>query len=125
MSFYFIEPVHLQQVQVHPRNGLDQSLNDSFQRIFHLLLEPQRMLSLSHLKGSRDLELFENAGGDTAGGRSRESNLRLELRIPFIIIDEVKKMKLNLVADDDRAVDGGADQGLDEDVKVSIGFRNI
>ena len=36
-----------------------------------------------------------------------------------------KKMKLNLVADDDRAVDGGADQGLDEDVKVSIGFRNI
>ena len=28
-------------------------------------------------------------------------------------------MKLNLVADDDRAVDGGADQGLDEDVKVN------
>ena len=81
------------------------------------------MLSLSHLKGSRDLELFENAGGDTAGGRSRESNLRLELRIPLNTIDEVKKMKLNLVADDDRAVDGGADQGLDEDVKVSIGFR--
>ena len=34
-------------------------------------------------------------------------------------------MKLNLVADDDWAVDGGADQGLDEDVKVNIGFRYI
>ena len=35
MSFYFIEPVHLQQVQVHPRNGLDQSLKDDFQRILN------------------------------------------------------------------------------------------
>ena len=82
MSFYFIEPVHLQQVQVHPRNGLDQSLKDDFQRNF-----PSSSLTskdaLSHLKGSRDLELFENAGGDTAGGRARESNLRLESRIQY------------------------------------------
>ena len=29
-------------------------------------------------------------------------------------------MKVNLVADDDRAVDGGADEGLDEDVEVGL-----
>ena len=28
---------------------------------------------------------------------------------------------INLVADDDRAVDGGADEGLHEDVKVGLG----
>ena len=33
-----------------------------------------------------------------------------------------KSMEINLVADDDRAVDGGANEGLDEDVKVGLGW---
>ena len=36
------------------------------------------------------------------------------------MIHAPKTMKINLVADDDRAVDGGADEGLDEDVKVGL-----
>ena len=31
-------------------------------------------------------------------------------------------MKVNLVADDDRAVDGSANEGLDEDVEVGLGW---
>ena len=31
-----------------------------------------------------------------------------------------KSMEINLVANDDRAVDGGANEGLDEDVKVGL-----
>ena len=33
-----------------------------------------------------------------------------------------KSMEINLVADDDRAVDGGANEGLDEDVEVGLSW---
>merc|ERR1719480_56712 len=51
------------------------------------------------LEAGGDLELLEEAGSDTASGGAGETNL---------------------VIDNDGGVDGGADQGLADDVKVSL-----
>merc|ERR1719283_257286 len=71
--------VHLEEVKVDSRNGLHEAL-----------------------EGSIDLELFEEAGNDTASGGPRETNL---------------------VIDNDRGVDASSNKGLADDVEVSLQGR--
>ena len=83
-------------------------------------------LDAQNLKGCRDLELLEDAGSNAASGGPRESHLTIRTKLPHLSKLETESPKfdnyenVNLVADDDWAVDGGADEGLDEDVKVGL-----
>ena len=83
-------------------------------------------LDAQNLKGCRDLELLEDAGSNAASGRTRESHLTIRTKLPTPPKLKTESPKIdnyenvNLVADDDWAVDGGADEGLDEDVEVGL-----
>ena len=83
-------------------------------------------LDAQNLKGCRDLELLEDAGSNAASGRTRESHLTIRSIVTHLPKLETESPKIDnyehvdLVADDDRAVDGGADEGLDEDVEVGL-----